>query len=53
MPALERPVKNKTRTTDVKEIMLDWIRQGKFPPGSLLPSVPELVARLGVSRTVV
>jgi GntR family transcriptional repressor for pyruvate dehydrogenase complex len=37
----------------VKEIMLDWIRQGKYPPGSQLPSVPELVNRLEVSRTVV
>ena len=53
MPTLERPAKIKTRTTDVKEILLDWIKQGKFPPGSLLPSVPELVTRLGVSRTVV
>ncbi len=53
MPILERPAKTKTRTTDVKEILLDWIRQGKFPPGSVLPSVPELVSRLGVSRTVV
>jgi GntR family transcriptional repressor for pyruvate dehydrogenase complex len=43
----------KTRTTDVKEILLDWIRQGKYPPGSQLPSVPDLVSRLEVSRTVV
>ena len=43
----------KTRTSDVKEIILDWIRQGKYPPGSQLPSVPDLVNRLEVSRTVV
>ncbi len=53
MPVEQSPVKSRTRTTDVKETLLGWIRQGKFPPGSLLPSVPELVTRLGVSRTVI
>ena len=43
----------KSLTRDVKEILLEWIRQGKYPPGSQLPSVQELVARLEVSRTVV
>ena len=47
---LTRP---KTRTSDVKDLLLDWIRKGNYPPGSQLPSVPELVHRLGVSRTVV
>ena len=40
-------------TRDVKETLLDWIRQGKYPPGSQLPSVQDLVNRLEVSRTVV
>ena len=38
---------------EVKDTLLDWMRQGKYPAGSQLPSVPELVRRLGVSRTVV
>src|SRR3974390_2965935 len=46
-------VETKSLTRDVKEILLDWIRQGKYPPGSQLPSVQELVDRLEVSRTVV
>ena len=54
MPTLDKSsIKNKTRTGDVKETLLDWIRQGKFPSGTALPSVPELVTRLGVSRTVI
>lgn len=40
-------------TQDVKDILLGWIRHGKFPAGSQLPSVPELVEQLAVSRTVV
>ena len=40
-------------TDDVKGVLLDWIREGKYPPGSQLPSVPQLVQQLGVSRTVV
>jgi GntR family transcriptional regulator, transcriptional repressor for pyruvate dehydrogenase complex len=43
----------KSLTRDVKEVLLGWIREGKYPPGSQLPSVPELVSRLEVSRTVV
>lgn len=53
MPELQKHTEAKTRTSDVKEIILNWIRQGKYPPGSQLPSVPELVSRLEVSRTVV
>jgi GntR family transcriptional repressor for pyruvate dehydrogenase complex len=54
MPIAEHvPGRTKTRTGDVKEILLDWIRKGKYPPGSQLPSVPELVSRFGVSRTVI
>jgi GntR family transcriptional repressor for pyruvate dehydrogenase complex len=49
----KNPRAGKTRTSDVKEILLDWIRQGKYPPGSQLPTVPDLVNRLEVSRTVV
>ena len=44
---------SRTRTSGVREVLLDWIRQGKYPPGSQLPSVPDLVSRLAVSRTVV
>ncbi len=40
-------------TQDVKDTLLAWIRDGKFPPGSQLPSVPDLVRQLDVSRTVV
>ena len=40
-------------TEDVKETLLGWIRDGKFPSGSQLPSVPELVRMLEVSRTVI
>ena len=54
MPSLQKSVPgSQTRTTDVKHILLDWIRQGRYPPGSQLPSVPELVSRLEVSRTVI
>ena len=53
MPAATVPSASKSLTRDVKETLLDWIRQGKYPPGSQLPSVPELVSRLEVSRTVV
>jgi GntR family transcriptional repressor for pyruvate dehydrogenase complex len=40
-------------TGDVKGTLLDWIREGRYPAGSQLPSVPQLVEQLGVSRTVV
>ncbi|HZT30840.1 MAG TPA: FadR/GntR family transcriptional regulator [Bryobacteraceae bacterium] len=40
-------------TQDVKDTLLSWIRDGKYPPGTQLPSVPELVRQLQVSRTVV
>jgi GntR family transcriptional regulator, transcriptional repressor for pyruvate dehydrogenase complex len=40
-------------TGDVKGTLLDWIRKGLYRPGSRLPSVPQLVDQLGVSRTVV
>jgi GntR family transcriptional repressor for pyruvate dehydrogenase complex len=40
-------------THDVKAVLTGWIRDGKYPPGSQLPSVPDLVRQLGVSRTVV
>lgn len=54
MPRLQKVVNgSKTRTSDIKEILLDWIRHGKYPPGSQLPSVPDLVNRFEVSRTVV
>jgi GntR family transcriptional regulator, transcriptional repressor for pyruvate dehydrogenase complex len=40
-------------TGDVKSTLLDWIREGRYPAESQLPSVPQLVEQLGVSRTVV
>jgi GntR family transcriptional repressor for pyruvate dehydrogenase complex len=40
-------------TQDVKQTLLGWIRDSKFPSGSQLPSMPELERQLGVSRTVV
>ena len=40
-------------TSDVKGVLLGWIRDGDYPPGSRLPSVPQLVDQLGVSRTVI
>jgi len=40
-------------THDVRDTMLAWIRDGKFPAGSQLPSVPDLVRQFQVSRTVV
>lgn len=43
----------KSLTRDVQETLLGWIREGRYPPGSQLPSVPELVRQLEVSRTVV
>ena len=44
---------SKSLTSDVKNVLLGWIREGRYPPGSQLPSVPELVSKLDVSRTVV
>ena len=40
-------------TANVKDEVLQWIRDGKFPPGSQLPSVNDLGKRLSVSRTVI
>lgn len=47
------PARNRSLTHGVQDTLLGWIRDGKYPPGSQLPSVPELVSRLSVSRTVV
>jgi len=44
---------SKSLTQEVKRSLLGWLREGKYPPGSRLPSVQELVAQLNVSRTVV
>src|SRR5262249_42238593 len=43
----------KRLTEDVQQTLLGWIGNGKFPPGSQLPSEPELVKKLEVSRTVI
>ncbi len=40
-------------TEEVKQTLLGWLRDGKYPPGSRLPSVPEMVKQLDVSRTVI
>ena len=52
MPAEAGP-QRKRLTEDVQQTLLSWIRDGKFPAGSQLPSVPELVRQLEVSRTVI
>src|SRR2546427_10504423 len=52
MPVETGP-QRKRLTEDVKETLLGWIRDGKFPSGSQLPSTPELVRKLDVSRTVI
>ena len=45
------PTRNLTHHS--KETMLAWIRDGKFPAGTQLPSVSDLVDQFQVSRTVV
>lgn len=35
---------------ELYERIVDAIREGGYPPGSTLPSEPELAAALGVSR---
>ena len=50
---VQRSLPQQTLTGDVKGTLLDWIREGQYPPGSRLPSVAELVEQFGVSRTVV
>jgi GntR family transcriptional regulator, histidine utilization repressor len=37
----------------VKQHLLDALAQGRFPPGALMPSEADLVARFGVSRMTV
>lgn len=49
----ELSARGKSLTQDVEETLLGWIRDGKYPSGSQLPSVPDLVRQLRVSRTVV
>ena len=51
--ARRRGTSGQSLTGDVKETLLDWIRVGRYPAASQLPSVPQLVEQLGVSRTVV
>ncbi len=50
--AENRPVST-SLTQEVKQTVLGWLRDGKYPPGSRLPSVPEMVRQLDVSRTVI
>ena len=40
-------------TASVKDEVLQWIRDGKFPAGSQLPAVNDLAKKLSVSRTVI
>ena len=47
-----RPVST-SLTEAVKQTVLGWLRDGKYRAGSRLPSVPEMVSQLNVSRTVV
>lgn len=44
---------SRSLTHNVRDTMLGWIRDGKFPAGTQLPSVPDLVRQFNVSRTVV
>ncbi len=44
---------SRSLTHNVRDTMLGWIRDGKFPAGTQLPSVPDLVRQFQVSRTVV
>lgn len=54
MPSTFTPVApTRSLTHDVRDTMLAWIRDGKFPAGKQLPSVPDLVRQFQVSRTVV
>lgn len=53
LTAVAASPRSQSLTQDVKDILLGWIRDGKYPAGSQLPSVPELVGQLEVSRTVV
>ena len=52
-PALHRPLRARNLTDEVVERIADDIRKGRFAPGARLPTEQELVAALGVSRTVV
>ncbi len=52
-PRPEVSARGKSLTQDVQDTLLGWIRDGKYPSGSQLPSVPDLVRHLRVSRTVV
>src|SRR5713101_4676224 len=48
-----RPAECRNKTEKIQETILGWIRDAKYPSGSQLPSVPELVRKLEVSRTVI
>lgn len=51
--APSRPLRARNLTDEVVERIADDIRRGRFAPGARLPTEQELVAALGVSRTVV
>jgi GntR family transcriptional regulator len=43
-------VRPRPRSDSVHDELRQWIEQGRFPPGSRLPSEPDLAAELQVSR---
>lgn len=49
----EQDGRSRNLTQRVQDTLLSWIRTRKYPTGSQLPSVQELVRHFNVSRTVV
>lgn len=43
-------VRTRLRSVSAHDELRQWIDQGRFPPGTRLPSEPDLAAELGVSR---
>ncbi len=52
-PSLLRPVTPRNLTQAIAERIAGEIMSGKLPPGARLPTEQEMVAAMGVSRTVV
>lgn len=38
---------------EIKKLILDWLKSGKYKPGERIPSEPDLVVRLGCSRSTI
>jgi len=49
--AERRPGLRETLSTQTLQQLIEWLKQGKFKPGSKLPSQNELINRFGISRT--